>query len=65
MCVWAIERPVESPFFRTVLVVLLVLFVLVRDVDVLVVQLVLGLPRHLILLLQSPPSIGEPRAHLK
>ena len=58
-------QPSRHCFFRTVLVVVLVLFVLVGDVDVLVVQLVLRLPRHLVLLLQSPPSVGEPRAHLK
>ena len=49
----------------TVLVVVLVLVVVVGDVDVLVVQLVLRLPRHLVLLLQSPPRVREPRAHLR
>ena len=44
---------------------LLVLVIVVGDVDVLVIQLVLRLPRHLVLLLQSPPRVREPRAHLR
>lgn len=34
-------------------------------VVVVVVRLVLGLPRHLVLLLQPSPGVGEPRAHLR
>lgn len=34
-------------------------------VVVVVVRLVLGLPRHLVLLLQPPPGVGEPRADLR
>lgn len=34
-------------------------------VVVVIVRLVLGLPRHLVLLLQSSPSVGKPRAHLR
>ena len=49
----------------TVLVVVPVFVVVVGYFDVLVVQLVLGLPGHLVLLLQSSPSVGEPRANLK
>ena len=49
---------------RTVFVVV-VLVVVVRHVDVLVVELVLGLPRHLVLLLQPAAGVGEPSAHLK
>ena len=45
--------------------VVVVLVVVVRHVDVLVVELVLGLPRHLVLLLQPATGVGEPRAHLK
>ena len=48
-----------------VLVLEAVLLVLVvGDVDVLVVQPVLGLPGHLVLLLQAPPGVGEPTTHL-
>ena len=42
--------------------VLLVL--LVADVHVLVVEPVLGLPGHLVLLLQPPPGVREPTTHL-
>ncbi len=41
-----------------------VLFVVVRHLHVLVVQLVLGLPSHLVLLLQAAAGVGEPGAHL-
>ena len=41
-----------------------VLVVVVGDVDVVVIQLVLGLPGHLVLLLQAPTGVREPRTHL-
>ena len=45
--------------------VVVVLVVVVRHVDVLVVELVLGLPRHLVLLLQPSSRVREPRTDLK
>ena len=48
----------------TVSVVVLVFVVVVGDIDVLVVKLVLRLPGHLVLLLQSASGVREPGAHL-
>ena len=41
-----------------------VLVVVVRHVDVVVVQLVLRLPRHLVLLFEATSRVGKPGAHL-
>ena len=50
-----------------VLVVLVVddVLLLVTHVHVLVIQPVLGLPRHLVLLLQPPTCVGEPTTNLQ
>ncbi len=48
----------------TVSVVVLVFVVVVGDVDVLVVQLVLRLPGHLVLFLQAASGVREPGTHL-
>ena len=38
--------------------------VVVGHVDILVVQFVFGLPGHLVLLLETPTSVGEPGTNL-
>ena len=43
---------------------LVLLVLLVAYVDVLVVEAVLGLPGHLVLLLEATSGVGEPGAHL-
>ena len=46
-------------------VVVAVFIVVVGNVDILVVDFVLGLPSHLVLLLEPPAGVREPCAHLK
>ena len=55
-----------SDFRETAMTVeiLTVFVVVVGDIDVLVVKLVLRLPGHLVLLLQSASGVREPGAHL-
>lgn len=53
-----------SRVMRSIQVVFL-LIVVRKHCVVIVVRLVLGLPCHLVLLLQPSPSIREPRGHLR
>ena len=41
-----------------------VFVIIIRYIDIIVIQLVLRLPGHLVLLLQSSSCISEPRTHL-
>lgn len=53
------------PVKLTVFIVLSVSLVVIGHLDVLIIDLVFGFPRHLVLFLQSPPRVGEPSANLK
>lgn len=65
----AYEKPMEYPtFVITTFIhvhIVFVLFVVRHHGIVIVIGLIFRLPRHLILLFESPPSVGEPRRYLR